>query len=590
VVSTVQARAQRTRAAVALRLAWPPALVIAIWLSVARLGFAPLDEGLVASYSRRILEGQVPHRDIISVRPFGSAVLHLVDLAIPAPLFMTSRVIGIVEVVAYSLVFATFLFERGPLKWNVTESFAVAASALVNLNTFILTSWYTFDGLLAISAGLVLARSAVRTGSRRAEVAAMLCLGLAVTMKQSFVFAPLLGCVYLLPLDEPERRARALGALRRLAIAAIPFLIYLAWLSLAGGLADGISEMTSGRPVWGQRLFSELSLIPLVAVLTYGAVLLFAARPALRRFRWIAEVIFVAAILVITLHTELAYHGRWSIGVFWALVAVAVMRGLARRGWSGAGFTLLAIAWMAALSWGAPVPTLVAGTMGLCAIVLGVGDGMGLPNVRWAIAAAVAGFCVVAAVFVAGRRDFPYFDRPASQLSFDLGSVNHDFAGIRTNPLTGAYVRSIPECLRRYPARNVAILPDNPGLYVAFDLHNPFPIDWMYPPDYRGHSGKIVAAAQRLQRQGNYLVLFQTVSGFTLGGLRKLPVATRHDTPIMGAYDAALTEQLISTLRGRHIVCGSFLGIYARSTGDSSSTGEPPRRSDSVAASSTATT
>ena len=46
------------------------------------LGFNPTDEGFVLAYSRRVLDGQVPHRDFISIRPAGSAYLHAPELAI----------------------------------------------------------------------------------------------------------------------------------------------------------------------------------------------------------------------------------------------------------------------------------------------------------------------------------------------------------------------------------------------------------------------------------------------------------------------------------------------------------------------------
>lgn len=39
-------------------------------------GFAPVDDGFTLAYSRRILEGQVPHRDFVIIRPFVSPLLH----------------------------------------------------------------------------------------------------------------------------------------------------------------------------------------------------------------------------------------------------------------------------------------------------------------------------------------------------------------------------------------------------------------------------------------------------------------------------------------------------------------------------------
>src|SRR6266850_1768570 len=41
------------------------------------MGLIPTDDGFVMAYSRRLLEGEVPHRDFVSIRPLGSPLLHL---------------------------------------------------------------------------------------------------------------------------------------------------------------------------------------------------------------------------------------------------------------------------------------------------------------------------------------------------------------------------------------------------------------------------------------------------------------------------------------------------------------------------------
>ncbi|MDD5502744.1 MAG: hypothetical protein PHH26_04675, partial [Candidatus Thermoplasmatota archaeon] len=44
-------------------------------LLFSRLGFNLADEGFILAGARRILEGQVPHLDFISIRPAGSHIL-----------------------------------------------------------------------------------------------------------------------------------------------------------------------------------------------------------------------------------------------------------------------------------------------------------------------------------------------------------------------------------------------------------------------------------------------------------------------------------------------------------------------------------
>ena len=49
-------------------------------LSFSWMGFTPTDEGFTLAHSRRILDGQVPHRDFIIIRPFISPLLHVPEV------------------------------------------------------------------------------------------------------------------------------------------------------------------------------------------------------------------------------------------------------------------------------------------------------------------------------------------------------------------------------------------------------------------------------------------------------------------------------------------------------------------------------
>src|SRR5947209_19372978 len=44
------------------------------------MGFTPTDEGFTLAHSRRILDGEVPHRDFIIIRPFFSPLMHVPEV------------------------------------------------------------------------------------------------------------------------------------------------------------------------------------------------------------------------------------------------------------------------------------------------------------------------------------------------------------------------------------------------------------------------------------------------------------------------------------------------------------------------------
>ena len=63
-------------------------------LIFSKYGFNPTDDGHVLANSKRILFGEVPHKDFISVRPAGSAYLHVFEvLFFKDSLFYFSRLI-----------------------------------------------------------------------------------------------------------------------------------------------------------------------------------------------------------------------------------------------------------------------------------------------------------------------------------------------------------------------------------------------------------------------------------------------------------------------------------------------------------------
>ena len=104
-------------------------------------------------------------------------------------------------------------------------------------------------------------------------------------------------------------------------------------------------------------------------------------------------------------------------------------------------------------------------------------------------------------------------------------------------------------------------------MYMVLGLSNPFPIDWMYPNDFIGSSHRLVQAARTLDRQGDYLALFQTVPVETLdqysvtaynglvGAARKLVTA-----PLPYSYEPL--QQIRDALHGEALSCGTFVGVY----------------------------
>jgi hypothetical protein len=573
-----------------VRVAWarvgawavPVAVVLALFSRFAHLGFPATDDGMLLAQTLRVLRGEVPHLDIVFARPLGSAYLHIVDFLLPMPLFEASRLTGIAAIVAYSYLLAWLTYGRAPVKWGLGHHFGAIAAALVNLHTFPSMAWYTTDGLVFASLGFVLVQRALAREVPGVPVGGMLMLGIAVLMKQSYLLAPVIGVGWLL-LRWWGSDARWRLAGRAAAWGACPALMYLGLAATVGALPELIRQIGGASPVWGRQLVLAI-IHPQVVMWVAGTVGLMAAASwygsqrterqpeddEARGYLIAGDAVSRLGLTVLVLYLPLAgrfeYTGDWGLVLTWMLVAQVAFLG-SRGRVDAEGVILVAIAWMASLSWGYAVPNLVAGSVGL-AVIHRAWQGFAPPRrhapalrvgVSLAAAAVTLGF---AFGLIRAREEQPYRDLPVREMTAELREVSPRFGSIRTNPITALHLTQVVDCIERFPASRVAVLPDHAAVYPALGLHNPFPMDWMYVNDTYGQEERIIAAAEALDARGDYLVLFQTLPVWPLPTLDELQEGT------VGArlftYVQELSDGIFRALSGEEIVCGTFIGRYKR--------------------------
>lgn len=564
--------------------AWalPVVVVLALFSRFAHLGFPATDDGMLLAQTLRVLRGEVPHLDIVFARPMGSAYLHIVDFLLPIPLFEASRLTGIGAIVLYSYLLAWLTYGRAPVKWGLGLHLGAIAAALVNFHTFPSMAWYTTDGLVFASLGFVLVQRAVAREAPVVPVGGMLMLGLAVLMKQSYLLAPVIGVGWLLLRwwgSDARWRLAAMAA----AWGALPALLYLGLAATAGALPELIRQIGGASPVWGRQLVLAIS-DPQVGVWVAGTVGLMAAaswygsqrterQPEYGRspgYLMAGDAVSRLGLTLLVLYLPLAgsfeYTGDWGVVMTWMLIAQVAFE-LARGRRDVEGAVLMAIAWMASLSWGYAVPNLVAGSVGL-AVLHRAWHGFAPPprhapalrvGVGLAAAAVTLGFTFG---LIRAREEQPYRDLPAREMTSELREVSPRFGSIRTNPITALYLTQVVSCIERFPASQVAVIPDHAAIYPALDLHNPFPMDWMYVNDTYGQEERIIAAAEALDTRGDYLVLFQTLPVWPLPTLDQLQAGTVGSRPF--AYDDELSDGIARALSGEEIICGSFIGRHKR--------------------------
>lgn len=522
------------------RYGWLPllALPLAAHLAFSPLGFNPTDDGFILAIARRILEGQLPHRDFISVRPVGSAYLHSLELLLGGEhAYTLGRLIFWLQLGAIAYSWIGVLERAAGRRFRAGEYAGLSVLGIVfGAHQFPVMPWHTLDGVFFCSLGCWAVAA-----QRRARLGYLL-IGAAALCKQNFLA---MGPAALLLGGHVLRPACWLAW-------AAPAAAYSGLLWLGGGLEDarvqltalapqlsqfGLHNYLNSRPFWLGLVVGVLSALltrvaevrardevpaagaPLLGALLmvcaglmveginfpHGLALGFAlawylaislAGQGVPAWRLLAGAPPVVMLLLIGLRPKLLPGGfsHAAFAMFGATLAVAgchlVFRGV--RDWTArAGLAVAALGWCSAISMSYYFPALAAGA---AAIYLAAGclsrsaAASAPPSLAGAGVLALAGVCLAA--WIPSRLVYLYREAPftARELTERLDGVLPGGAGLRTNPTTFRVLSDLSAAVAAAESDRVCILPDAPGWYAASEEHNPLPIVWAIPleiPDPR---------------------------------------------------------------------------------------------------------
>jgi hypothetical protein len=453
------------------------------------MGFNPTDDGFVLAYSRRILEGQIPHRDFITIRPAGSAFLHLAFVALGGDhTFWLSRLFVWFEFAFMAWAWTWVLPRIVGLKIGALERWTWALIAFVlSVHFFPIMAWHTIDAMFLSSLGLLLASFR----PERTKLVGYAVIGASALCKQNFLF---MIPTALLVLGDWRR-------LRYWLAAAVPALLYMAELLAAGGMGDALIQMTSQTDLVTFGIFRYIYDESLRWGFLQGFL---GTLLALRQFRFgflerftqlqvgLGLVALALPVLGATVALpEPAYLEGPVFSLFGAaLGATASVLILAllyphRRAYdkyARGGLVVLGLAWSASISVGYNTPALGAGMLGILLLTLGFGPYSHAAPHDWTgkIPVSFAFGILVLALFQfnMARQTLIYRDRASSKLTASLDGVLPGLSGIRTNTNTRAFLVDLDVAVSKTAGIRYAILPDLAAYWVTAPTPNPLPIDW----------------------------------------------------------------------------------------------------------------
>ena len=480
-------------------------------------GFAPVDDGFTLAYSRRILEGQVPHRDFIIIRPFLSPLIHT-----PFVLFGGDYTYWL------SRFFVWFQFACISWAWvciadrafgnpfnNATKLFVALASFAASVHYFVLTAWHTVDGLFLASIGVWLLLAQQQKWGR---MIGYLLIASAYLCKQSFLFVALLT---LLLLGDWREKKYWLTII-------LPAVGYCAYLLATGSISEAVLQMASQTGFASTGVLSYLNYGTLLGALAgyCSTSLLNTSSVPILRTRRVST--YVGASLSAAMPAFFIAVGLYrgslgiiSFGIFGMLLGAVLYQVTTETARDGDRTSVvliaLLLAWSASLSVGYNFPALLLGPL-FTILVAFVYSARGSLDPRFFRATlAIAGVAILLGFGVA-RPYYIYREQPSSELTKSLDGVLPGGRLIYTNANTYDFLVDLNDATGEISSRNMtyAIVPDVPGYWVQSRQMNPLPVDWPQPVEL-GSQQLVDRVKRDLEAErGEVVVIVQKVHAFYL--------------------------------------------------------------------------
>lgn len=517
---------------------WISCVAVIAHLLYSKLGINLIDDGFTLAYARRLLDGQIPHRDFIIIRPALSPLLHVPEVLFGGPYtFWLSRLVFFLQSACIAWFGTAFINKNMGTPFSLFVQSALALVAFMfGCHSFPLMAWHTIDGLFLCVLGFWLRGRSSGT----AGLAGYVLLGAACLCKQNFIFvAP--GA--LLIFGDWRKWKCVLASV-------LPGLLYVAYLLGYGAFHDGVQQLLAQTGifrvgVWRYKsigFFMGMTGGLIVANLFYRESTTGSWRS--RTIRRAIGIIWLAIFFLLalgSLHYEGFNDGAvTAFGMVCGALGYWILEGgSARIGEIQTGSMVALLAWSASLSLGYKTPALASGLL-ITFLFSFVYERIAWNGLYWRPLAALAAALIVMPAFHYTRTHSIYREQPASQLTYSLDGVLPGARLIRTNPNTYAFLTDLNVAIEKAATNGLpyAILPEIAAYWVKAEQSNPLPIDWAKTTEL-STKPLVERVIQSLERQrSKQVVLVQKVTANALqdgfhpleGRGRKFAVATYVET------------------------------------------------------------
>jgi hypothetical protein len=436
------------------------------------IGFNPTDEGFTLAGAKRILAGQIPHRDFISTRPAFSFLLHVPEVWLGGQsILLNSRLVFWLEMAVGALGWVLLLEWACRRTFTSTVRLALLGTVFpLNAHVFPPMAWHSVDAMTLAALGLALVARSRKAG----KLAGYAMLGLSTLCRQNFI--PLLP-VALFVFGDARRMGCWVSAMA-------PVIAYATVISIAGGWNDMVLQLAARTDIVG------LGFSPFaghkgtwfgLATGFLAAWLVTEVRPGKPRLPGLfwpgiglstGAVLFAVSGLVRgTIAADPAFF------IWGATAGAGAFMAFMDAGRSRAPILIAATGWCIGVSVGYNTPALMAGACAAVMVAMVV-DALEKRHPRAARLLVTMLAVMSLAAMARARQIFVYRDRPASALTVDLGTVFPGGDGIRTSGETGRFFADLAFVVKRCGGHPYAIIPDCAVWWATAPSGNPICEDW----------------------------------------------------------------------------------------------------------------
>jgi hypothetical protein len=442
---------------------------IVISFFLAPLGFSPTDDGYILSMGSKVFNGEIPHKDFISIRPIGSSLISLYSFLpfVNEYQLLSTRIVCTAEL----LLIVWFWLQIVARFYKISHStFLVVATTIVattiTIHDFPFMAWHTIDGVFFCSLALFIRSKSIVTPSQWNVVFTYLLMGMSVLCKQSF--APMIIAI-LIVFQDYKKPVAYVG------IALFP-LFYVAWISFNGGLLDLVSQLTAQSKILGVGFKRYLIDLWFIGGTMCGGLLWYLSKKVSTNTFFSSKVaLFITLVSCLLLDLIFGENlSKSSVLLFGVMSILSLQSLIAQRSHSIILTVVTALAWSSALSIGYSFPSLLSGAM-LVVLFFEFGIEKSINNrTNWKYITALS---IVGALFIVGfinaRTTKIYREATANSLTYPLGDVLTNGKGIVTNKTTYSFLNDATMIRRKYSTASIIFAPYLAGIYAS--SHTPHP-------------------------------------------------------------------------------------------------------------------